>query len=91
MPFMVAGTVLVRFTEVAEGDRAVGCRDDVRESDLLWALGEDVTATDATLGLHESRALQHEQDLLEIGLGEPGSCSDVAHGRRTRVVTVEGE
>jgi len=54
---MVTGTVLVRFTEVAEGDRSVGCRDDVRESDLLWALGEDVTATDATLGLHESRTL----------------------------------
>ena len=54
---MVTGAVLVRFTEVAEGDRSVGCCDDVRESDLLWALGEDVTATDATFGLHESRTL----------------------------------
>ena len=45
----------------------------------------------AALGLHESRAFQHEEDLLEVGLGESGSRGDVAHGGRTCVVFVQGK
>lgn len=88
---VVAGTVLVWLTEVAEGDRSVCCRDDVREADLFGTLGEHVTTADATLGLHESGAFQDEEDLFEIGLGESGSRGDVAHGGRTGVVFVQGE
>jgi hypothetical protein len=91
MALVVAGTVLVWLAEVAEGDRAVRCRDDVREANLLRALGKHVTTSDTALGLHEPRAFQDEEDLLEIRLGETGSRSDVPHRGRSRVVTVEGE
>ena len=91
MSLVVTGAVLVRLTEVTEGDRTIGCSDDVREANVFGALGEHVSTTDPALGLHESCALQHEKDLLEVGLGKTGAGGNVAHRGRTGVVAVEGK
>ena len=46
--------------------------------------GEHVAAADAALGAHQPGALEGEQDLLEVGLGQAGALGDVAHRRRAR-------
>ena len=56
-------------------------RDDLRQADLVGRPGEHVAAADAALGAHQPGALQGEQDLLEVGLGEAGALGDVAHRR----------
>ena len=89
VPFMVTRTVLMRLTEVAEGDRSIGCSDDVGESDLLGALGEHVAAADTALGLHEPGAFQDEEDLFEVRLGESCACGDVPNRGRSRVISME--
>ena len=53
--------------------------------------GEHVAAADAALGAHQPGALQGEQDLLEVGLGEAGALGDVADRCRARLVGVQGE
>ena len=91
MSLVVTGAVVVRLAEVTEGDRTIGCSDDVREANVFGALGEHVSATNAALGLHEPCALQHEKDLLEVGLGKTGAGGDVAHRGWTGVIAVEGQ
>ena len=56
--------------------------DDVGQGDLLRRAGQHVAAADAPLRAHEPGALQGQQDLLEVGLGEAGALGDVAHRRR---------
>ena len=51
--------------------------------------GQHVAAADAALGAHQAGALQGQQDLLEVGLGEPGALGDVAHRGRARLVAVQ--
>ncbi len=66
------------FTEVAQGDGPVDCSQDRRQGDVGGVLSQDVPATDAPLGSHQARALERQQDLLEVGLGEPRALGDVA-------------
>ena len=47
--------------------------------DLVGVAGEHVAAADAPLGAHQPGALERQQDLLEVGLGEAGALGDVAH------------
>ena len=84
LALVVAGAVLVRLAEVAERDRTVDGRHDLGQADLRRVAGEHVAAADAALGAHQAGALQGEQDLLEVGLGEAGALGDVAHRRRAR-------
>ena len=49
--------------------RALDRGDDVGERDLLGRPGEHVTAADAALRADETRALDRQEDLLEVGLG----------------------
>ena len=53
--------------------------------------GQHVAAADAPLGAHEPGALEGEQDLLQVGLGEAGALGDVAHRRGARLVGVQRE
>ena len=62
-----------------------------RQADLLRVPGQHVAAADAALGAHQAGALQREQDLLEVRLGQAGALGDVAHRRRPVVVGVQGE
>ena len=85
LALVVAGPVLVGFAEVAGVDRPVDGGDDLGQGDGLGGPGEHVAAPDASLGAHEAHALQAEQDLLEVGLGESGALGEVAHrGGRLR-------
>ena len=89
LALVVARPVLVRLAEVAERDRTVDGRHDLRQLDLLGVAGEDVAAADAALGAHQPGALEGQQDLLEVGLGQAGALGDVAHRRRPVAVGVE--
>ena len=53
--------------------------------------GQHVAAADAPLGAHQPGALEGEQDLLQVRLGEAGALGDVAHRRRPVGVGVEGQ
>ena len=91
LALVVARPVLVRKTEIAEGDRSVDRGDDRAEGDLLRWSCEDVSATDAALGLHEARTFERKEDLLEVGLGEPRTFRDVADRSRNAVVAAKRE
>ena len=65
--------------EVAGRDRAVDRGDDLGQGDLLGRPGQDVAAAHAPLGADQAGALEGEQDLLEVGLGQPGALGDVPH------------
>ncbi len=91
LALVVAGAVLVGLAEVAERDRAVDGRHDLRQPDLLRRAGEHVAAADAALGAHQPGALQRQQDLLQVRLGQAGALGDVADRRRPAVVGVERE
>lgn len=68
LALVIAGAVGVRLSEVAESDRAIDGSDDLCQMDLVRGPGQDVAAPDAALGSNESRPLEREKDLLEIGL-----------------------
>ena len=52
---------------------------DLAEGDLGRVAGEHVAAAHPPLGAHQPGALEGEEDLLEVGLGEAGALGDVAH------------
>jgi hypothetical protein len=79
MSLVIACAVLVRLSKIAKRDWAISCRNDLRKQDVLRRSSEHVPATDAALGLHESGALEDEQDLFEIRLGQTCSRSDVTY------------
>ena len=89
LAFVVAGAVGVGLTEVAGGDRPVDGADDLAQQDLVGVAGEDIAAADAAFGSHQASAFECEQDLLEIGLGQPGAVGDLAHRRRRTAVAVQ--
>ena len=64
--------------------------DDLGQRDLLRWSGEHVAAAHAPLGAHEAGALEGQEDLLEVRLGEARALRDVAH-RRGRGAGVQGE
>lgn len=79
LALVVACTVLVGLTEIAEHDRAVHCRHDLGESDLLRGTGQNVPTSDPSLGTHEPRALEGQEDLFEVRLRQTRALCDVAH------------
>ena len=70
----------MRLTEVANRDRTIDGRDDLRQTDIGRLTGQRVSTTDSALGANQTGAFQGEQDLFEIGLGETRPLGDVAYG-----------
>ena len=91
LALVVAGAVLVGLAEVAGDDGAVDGAHDLAQRDLLRRAGQHVAAADAALRAHQTGALERQEDLLEVGLGEAGAVGDVAHRGRARRVVVQGE
>ena len=89
LALVLAGPVLVGPPEVAGHDGPVDGAHDLAQRDLLGRPGEDVAPADAALGAHQPGSFQGEQDLLEVGLGEPRALGDVAHRRRALRVVVQ--
>jgi hypothetical protein len=81
----------VGLAEVTGDDRPVDRADDLAEQDLGRFAGEHVAAADPALGAHDARALEREEDLLEVGLGQAGAVGDLAHGGRRAALAVERE
>jgi hypothetical protein len=77
LALVVAGPAHVRLTKVADDDGPIDGGDDLAEREIFRRTGQHVTATDTTLGPHQSGTLQGEQDLFEVGLGETGAFGDV--------------
>ena len=91
LTLVVARPVLMGFTEVAEGDGSIDGGDDLVQVYVAGRASQCVAPADAALGLHESRALQGQQDLLEVRLGETRSFRDVAHRGGAGRIGVEGQ
>ena len=51
--------------------------------------GEHVAAADASLGADQSGALERQQDLLEVGLGQTGALGDVPDRRGSGFTAVQ--
>lgn len=77
LAFVVAGAVLMGFTEVTERDWSVYRRNDFGEPDLGCGAGEHVSAADAALGPDETGAFECQQDLFEVWLGKAGASGNV--------------
>lgn len=82
LSLVVAGTILVRLAEVTEGDRAIDRRDDLGQADIGRRSGQDVPAAHTALGLDQTGTFERQEDLFEVGLGQRGSFSDIAHRDR---------
>ena len=86
LTFVIAGTILMRLTEVADDDRSIDGSNNHPDGDLGRVTGHHITAADAALGPHQSGPFERQQDLLEIGLRKAGAFGDVAHRCRSAVV-----
>ena len=64
MALMVTCSVLMWLTEVTETDGSIDGAHDHADGDLSRILGEDVATADPTLGSHQARTLERQQDLL---------------------------
>ena len=91
LPLVVAGPAGVGLAEVAGHDGPVHGRDHLGQGDLLGVAGQHVAAADPALGADQPGALEGEEDLLEVGLGEPGALGDVADRGRRGLRPVQGQ
>lgn len=91
LPLVIARAVLVRFAEIAGDDGPVNRAHNLTQGDLLGRPSQDVATPDPSLGTHQTGALQGEENLLEVGLGQTGALGDVANRRRLAGTRVQGE
>jgi len=88
LAFMIAGSVGVRVTEVAQDNRTVDGSEDFSQVDLGRRASEHITAADASFGSNEAGALEGQQNLLQVRLGEAGALGYVSHGGRAALFFV---
>lgn len=81
LTLVIACPVSVGLAEISSSDGPVDGRDDLGHGDVLGITGQDVATADATLGAYDARAFQRQEDLLQVGLGEPGPLGDVSNRR----------
>ena len=88
---MIAGAVTVRLTKVAGHNWSVDGGDNLGQSDAAGVFGQNVATTDAPLRANEAYALQAEQNLFEVGLGESSALGEVTDRNRVVEVVTERE
>jgi hypothetical protein len=91
LALMVTGPILVGFAKVARRDRSIDRGHDLSQGDGFGGPGEHVAAAHATLGAHQPDALQAQQDLLKVWLGETRTFSEVANRRGLAVIVAKGQ
>lgn len=91
MALVVARAVLMGFTEVADGYRAIDGRHDLGKRDVLRFGSEDVAAADTAFGANDARPFEGQEDLLQVRLGESRALGDVTHRGGGRGAVVEGQ
>ena len=78
LALVVTGAVGVGLAEVTGDDGTFDRAHDLGHGDGPRTPRQDVAAADTPLGADQAGALEGEQDLLQIGLGEGGALRDVA-------------
>ncbi len=91
LALVVAGPVFVGLAKVTRHDWPIDGSDNLTEGQLLGWAGQDVTPANAALTGNDSGALEREQDLFQVGLGESGALRDVSDRGRATLFFVEGE
>jgi len=91
LAFVVACAIRMGLAEIPGSDGAIDRGDDLGHRDVFGISGQDVATTDATLGAHDARALEGQENLLQVGLGEPGPLGDVSNRRWAGLRSVEGK
>jgi hypothetical protein len=82
LALVVASSFTMGFSEVTSDNRPVNGRHDLGERDGICGSGQYVPATHTPFGAHEANALQTEQDLLQVGLGEARAFGEVSNRGR---------
>ena len=91
LTLVIARAVLVGLTEVARHDWSIDRRHDLGECDAFSRSRQYVAAADAALGAHETDALQTQEDLFEVRLGQAGAIGEVTNRGGRREVGAQGE
>jgi hypothetical protein len=91
LAFVVTGAVLVGLAKVARGNGSIDRGHDFRQRDGLGRPGQHVAAAHAALGAYEPYALQAQEYLLEIGLGETRTFGEVANRGGLAVIVAQGQ
>ena len=91
LAFVVARPALVRLPEIANNDGPVHRGDDLAEGQPFGGTSQHVAASYAALGAHETRSLERQKDLLEVGLRQAGPLRYVANRRRCVRIGMKGE
>jgi len=89
LALMVTGPILVRLAEITSHDRSVHGSDDLRQRNCFGTPSEDVAPTHPTFGSYETRTLETQQNLLQIGLGKSCPLGEVPHRGRGHDIVVE--
>lgn len=76
---MVASSVLMRFSEVADNDWSIHRAHNLSKRDLIRWSGKDIAAAHASLRADDAGTFEGQQDLLQIWLGERGAFRNVSH------------
>lgn len=88
---VIAGPVLVRRTKIAQGNRAINSRNNVRQTNLRSRASQNVPASNSAFRFHQASTFKCQQDLLQIGLRKRRSFSDVTHRSRACRFGMDGE
>lgn len=91
LSLVVTGAVTVRLAKITSDDRTVDRGHDLGERDRFGVSSEDIAASDTALGPDQSHALETEQDLLEVRLGESGALGEVPYRGWRGLVFSEGQ
>jgi hypothetical protein len=91
LALVVTGPILMGLAKVTGGDWSIDRGHDFCQSDGLCGAGEHVTAAHTALGAYETDALQAQENLFEVGLGESGSFGQVANRGGLAVIVAKGQ
>ncbi len=89
LSLVVAGAVLMGLAKVTGDNRPVNGSYDFGQRDRFRGSRQDVAASDAAFGTDEPDALENQQNLLKIRLGQTGALGQVSYGGRPRRVVVQ--
>jgi hypothetical protein len=81
LAFVFAGTVLMGLAEIAGNDGTINGAHDLTETDGVGRRSKDVSAAHAAFGLHDTGALERQQNLFQIRLRKTSAQGDIANGR----------
>jgi hypothetical protein len=79
LTLVVTGPIAVRLTKVAGDNWTINGGHYFGQCDAGSISGQYVASTDTSLGANQANALETEQDLFQIGLGESRALRQVTN------------